>query len=101
MQGPAAASDRQTGTLTWVSVDELWARALLGGRRVGSAHQLVLGHLGVGFGKLQPQSLGDLRVEADTLSSKEEGEIHNKIHLKKHRTLFVFCCLDNKDTPSF
>lgn len=53
--------------LTWVSANELWPRALLGRRGVRGADQLVLGHLGVGLGKLQPQGLRDLWVEPDPL----------------------------------
>lgn len=55
------------GVLTWISANELWPRALLGGRGVGGANQFVLGHLGVGLGKLQPQGLRDLRIKAHPL----------------------------------
>lgn len=55
------------GGLTWVSANELWPGALLGGKGVGSANQLVLGHLGVGLGELQPQGLGDLWIKPDPL----------------------------------
>lgn len=68
----AAADRREVGrmdgvVLTWVSANELWPRALLGRRGVRGADQLVLGHLGVGLGKLQPQGLRDLWVEPDPL----------------------------------
>lgn len=63
---------RIEGVLTWVSANELWPRALLGGRGVGSANQLVLGHLGVGLGELQPKGLGDLWIKPDPLRSKEK-----------------------------
>ena len=59
------------GVLTWVSANELWPGALLGGRGVGSANQLVLGHLSVGLGKLQPKGLGDLWIKPDPLRSKK------------------------------
>lgn len=57
------------GALTWVSANELWAGALLGGSGVGRADQLVFGHLGVSLGELQPQSLRDLWIKTDALSS--------------------------------
>ena len=57
------------GVLTWVSADELWPGALLGGRGVGSANQFVLGHLGVGFGELQTQGLGNFWIKPDPLGS--------------------------------
>ena len=60
------------GVLTWVSANELWPGALLGGRGVGGANQLVLGHLGVGLGELQPQGLRDLWIKPDPLRSNEE-----------------------------
>lgn len=63
---------RLVGALTWVSADELWARALLGRRGVGGANQLVLGHLGVGLGELQPQGLGDLWIKPDPLRSSRK-----------------------------
>lgn len=53
--------------LTGLPGDELRYSVGEGRAGVGSAHQLALGHLGVGLGKLQPQRLGDLRVEADAL----------------------------------
>lgn len=58
--------------LTWVSANELRPGALLGGEGVGGANQLVLGHLGVGFGELQPKGLRDLRIKPDPLRSDEE-----------------------------
>lgn len=60
---------QMVGVLTWVSANKLWPRALLGGRWVGGANQLVLGHLGVGLGELQPQGLGDLWIKPDALRS--------------------------------
>ena len=63
--------------LTWVSADELWPRALLGREGVGSANQLVLGHLGVGLGELQPQGLGDFRIKPDPLGSN--GKTHQRL----------------------
>lgn len=60
------------GVLTWVSANELWPGALLGGRGVGGANQLVLGHLGVGLGELQPQGLGDLWIKPDPLRSNRK-----------------------------
>lgn len=72
--------------LTWVSADELWPRALLGGRGVGSADQLVLGHLGVGFGKLQPQGLGDFWIKPDPL------RYHGKISQKNDVLQRAFLC---------
>lgn len=59
--------------LTGVSADELWPGALLGLRRVRGANQLVLGHLGVGLGELQPQGLGDLWIKPDPLRSDREN----------------------------
>ena len=64
------------GILTGVSADELGPGALLGGERVGSAHQLVLGHLGVGLGELQPEGLRDLWIEPDPLSTYSGSFIH-------------------------
>lgn len=64
------------GALTWVSPDELWPGALLGRRGVGGANQLVLGHLGVGLGKLQPQGLGDLWIKPDPLRSNRDRSQH-------------------------
>lgn len=60
---------QRVGVLTWVSAYELWPGALLGGRGVGSTDQLVFGHLGVGLGELQPQSLGNLWVKTYPLRS--------------------------------
>jgi len=53
--------------LTGLPGDELRYGVGKGRAGVGGAHQLALGHLGVGLGKLQPQRLGDLGVEADAL----------------------------------
>jgi len=66
--------------LTWVSADEVWPRALLGRNGVGGANQLVLGHLGVGLGELQPKGLGDLWVEADSLRS--DGKISQQAFIQ-------------------
>lgn len=53
--------------LTGLPGDELRYSSGERGAGIWGAHQLVLGHLGVGLGKLQPQRLGDLGVEADAL----------------------------------
>lgn len=84
-------SSGMDGLLTWVSADELWPRALLGGRGVGSADQLVLGHLGVGFGELQPQGLGDFWIKPDPL------RYHRKISQKNNvlQRAFVFFKMKN------
>lgn len=68
------------GILTWIPADELRPRALLGGRRVGGANQFVLGHLGVGLGKLQPQGLGDLWVKPDPLREEKGGGDGRLLH---------------------
>lgn len=69
----SSGTDRRVvGVLTWVSANELWPRALLGGRGVGGANQLVLGHLGVGLGELQPQGLGYLWIKPDPLRSNRK-----------------------------
>lgn len=71
------------GALTWVSANELWPGALLGRRGIGGADQLVLGHLGVGLGELQPQSLGDLWIKPDPLPSNgERSQQENEFPIK-------------------
>lgn len=60
----AAGIESRHCELIWVSAYELWPGALLGRWGVGSADQLVFGHLGVGLGELQPQSLGNLWVKS-------------------------------------
>lgn len=71
------------GVLTWVSANERWPRALLGGRGVGGANQLVLGHLGVGFGELQPQGLRDLWIKPDPLEIQQKKESAKMLLLRK------------------
>lgn len=70
--GTCGQADDCRGILTWISANELRPRALLGllGGGVGGANQLVLGHLGVGLGKFQPQGLGDFWIKPDPLRSK-------------------------------
>lgn len=68
----SSGTDRETaGVLTWVSANELWPGALLGGRGIGGANQLVLGHLGVGLRELQSQGLWNLWVKPDPLVSEK------------------------------
>lgn len=69
--------------LTGVSADELWPGALLGRRRVWGANQLVLGHLGVGLGELQPEGLGDLWIKPDPLRSSRENSCFCSISVGK------------------
>lgn len=65
---PASPSPAGTaGVLTGLPGDELRYGGGERGAGIRGAHQLVLGHLGVGLGELQPQRLGDLGVEADAL----------------------------------
>lgn len=62
------------GILTGLPGDELRYGGGERGAGIWGAHQLVLGHLGVGLGELQPQRLGDLGVEADALrEGRREG----------------------------
>ena len=57
----------------------------VGGIRRG--HQLAFRHLGIGFGKLEPQRLGVLRVEADALQERKRRWLITKVKCKNCNTL--------------